>query len=84
MALLRMMMPDVVTVFICETIMQTLDNILMILRRTCMDNAFTSTAVNIIVGSHVWVEDPGEAWIDGTVTKITGQEAEIETFSLKK
>ncbi|GKD16344.1 myosin-H heavy chain-like protein, partial [Tanacetum coccineum] len=43
-----------------------------------------STAVNIIVGSHVWVEDPGEAWIDGTVTKITGQEAEIETFSLKK
>lgn len=40
--------------------------------------------MNIIVGSHVWVEDPNEAWIDGQVTKITGQEAEIETHGLKK
>ncbi|GJT60277.1 myosin family protein [Tanacetum coccineum] len=51
----------------------------------CDDDVLTvSTAVNIIVGYHIWVEDPGEAWIDGTVTKITGQEAEIKTFSLKK
>ncbi|KAJ0499977.1 putative myosin ATPase [Helianthus annuus] len=43
-----------------------------------------STAVNIIVGTHVWVDDPNKAWIDGQVTKITGQEAEIETPDLKK
>ena len=40
--------------------------------------------MNIIVGSYVWVEDPDKAWIDGQVTKITGQEAEIETPDLKK
>ncbi|MFS7957811.1 putative myosin ATPase [Helianthus anomalus] len=43
-----------------------------------------STTVNIIVGSHVWVDDPNKAWIDGQVIKITGQEAEIETPDLKK
>ncbi|XVE89949.1 hypothetical protein DITRI_Ditri20bG0037300 [Diplodiscus trichospermus] len=42
------------------------------------------TPVNIIVGSHVWVEDPDEAWIDGQVTKINGKEAEIETSNGKK
>ncbi|PSS09411.1 Myosin-9 like, partial [Actinidia chinensis var. chinensis] len=36
------------------------------------------TPVNIIVGSHVWVEDPDEAWIDGQVSKINGQEVEIQ------
>ncbi|CAI0433990.1 unnamed protein product, partial [Linum tenue] len=36
------------------------------------------TSVNIIEGSHVWVEDPDEAWLDGQVLKITGQNAEIE------
>lgn len=30
------------------------------------------TPVNIIVGSHVWVEDPEVAWIDGEVIDITG------------
>jgi hypothetical protein len=30
------------------------------------------TPVNIIVGSHVWLEDPGEAWVDGVVTEIKG------------
>ncbi|XP_057512507.1 myosin-9-like isoform X5 [Actinidia eriantha] len=34
--------------------------------------------VNIIVGSHVWVEDLDEAWIDGQVSKINGQEVEIQ------
>ncbi|KAJ4717840.1 Myosin [Melia azedarach] len=29
---------------------------------------------NIIVGSHVWVEDPVLAWIDGEVTGINGQD----------
>ncbi|XP_076957168.1 myosin-17-like [Bidens hawaiensis] len=35
--------------------------------------------VNIIVGSHVWVEDPVLAWIDGEVTRINGQELHVLT-----
>ncbi|KAA8534623.1 hypothetical protein F0562_032118 [Nyssa sinensis] len=42
------------------------------------------TPVNIIVGSHVWVEDTALAWIDGLVTKINGAEAEIQTSNGKK
>ncbi|GKB78958.1 myosin-17-like protein, partial [Tanacetum coccineum] len=33
----------------------------------------------IIVGSHVWVEDPALAWIDGEVTRINGQEVHVRT-----
>ena len=40
--------------------------------------------MNIIVDSHVWVEDPDEAWIDGQVSKINGKDAEIETSNGKK
>ncbi|KAI7990356.1 Myosin-11 [Camellia lanceoleosa] len=42
------------------------------------------TPVNIILGSHVWVEDPVEAWIDGQVVKINAAEAEIEIVNGKK
>ncbi|XP_042517474.1 myosin-9-like [Macadamia integrifolia] len=42
------------------------------------------TPVNIIVGSHVWVEDPALSWIDGQVSKINGQDAEIQTSNGKK
>ncbi|KVI12218.1 Dil domain-containing protein [Cynara cardunculus var. scolymus] len=35
--------------------------------------------VNIIVGSHVWVEDPALAWIDGEVVRINGQELHVNT-----
>ncbi|KAJ4953949.1 hypothetical protein NE237_030781 [Protea cynaroides] len=35
--------------------------------------------VNIIVGSHVWVEDPVLAWIDGEVFRIDGQAIHIRT-----
>ncbi|XP_024926209.3 myosin-11 [Ziziphus jujuba] len=42
------------------------------------------TPVNIIVGSHVWVEDPEIAWIDGQVTKINGKEVEIQATNGKK
>jgi hypothetical protein len=42
------------------------------------------TPVNIIVGSHVWVADPEEAWVDGQVSKINGKDAEIETTHGKK
>ncbi|KAH6804802.1 Myosin family protein with Dil domain-containing protein [Perilla frutescens var. hirtella] len=38
-------------------------------------SSLEGTVVNIIVGSHVWIEDPELAWIDGQVTKINGQEA---------
>ncbi|XP_065849249.1 myosin-17-like [Euphorbia lathyris] len=38
-----------------------------------------ATAVNIIVGSHVWVEDPLLAWIDGEVFKINGEEVHVHT-----
>ncbi|OMO96239.1 IQ motif, EF-hand binding site [Corchorus olitorius] len=40
------------------------------------------TPVNIIVGSHVWVEDPDEAWLDGEVLKITEKNAEIRTTKI--
>ncbi|CAF2260618.1 unnamed protein product [Brassica napus] len=40
------------------------------------------TPVNIIVGSHVWVEDSDVAWIDGEVEKLTGQE--VITAKLSK
>lgn len=38
---------------------------------------FQAAPVNIIVGSHVWLEDPEEAWIDGEVTKINGHELHV-------
>ncbi|KAL1804373.1 hypothetical protein ACET3Z_033020 [Daucus carota] len=38
-----------------------------------------ATTENIIVGSHVWIEDPEIAWIDGQATKINGQEVQIDT-----
>ncbi|KAF3500010.1 hypothetical protein F2Q69_00041424 [Brassica cretica] len=41
------------------------------------------TPVNIIVGSHVWVEDTDVAWIDGQVEKMNGQDVEI-TAKLSK
>ncbi|CAH9084046.1 unnamed protein product [Cuscuta europaea] len=40
--------------------------------------------INIIVGSHVWVEDPHLAWIDGEVIKIDGQDAHVNTANGKK
>ncbi|KAG8390828.1 hypothetical protein BUALT_Bualt01G0124100 [Buddleja alternifolia] len=42
------------------------------------------TPVNIIVGSHVWAEDPALTWIDGQVTKINGQQAEVQRSDGKK
>lgn len=41
------------------------------------------TPVNIIVGSHVWAEEPEEAWIDGEVIEIKGQKATIVTTTGK-
>lgn len=39
--------------------------------------------VNIVVGSHVWVEDPDLAWIDGEVSKINGHEVHVHTTNGK-
>ncbi|WOL20658.1 Myosin-J heavy chain [Canna indica] len=41
------------------------------------------TPVNIIVGSHVWVEDSEAAWIDGEVIAINAGEATITTTNEK-
>ncbi|KAK9282815.1 hypothetical protein L1049_011037 [Liquidambar formosana] len=41
------------------------------------------TLVNIIVGSHVWAEDPEAAWIDGEVIAINGRDATIITTNEK-
>ncbi|XP_048323404.2 myosin-12 isoform X1 [Ziziphus jujuba] len=41
------------------------------------------TPVNIIVGSHVWAEDPEDAWIDGEVREIKGRDATIITTNGK-
>ncbi|EEF48041.1 myosin XI, putative [Ricinus communis] len=44
---------------------------------------YSATAVNIIVGSHVWVEDPKVAWIDGEVFKINGEEVHVHASNGK-
>ncbi|KAL5712216.1 hypothetical protein ACHQM5_014407 [Ranunculus cassubicifolius] len=35
--------------------------------------------VEITVGTHVWVEDPTLAWIDGEVSNVTGENVEVQT-----
>jgi hypothetical protein len=39
--------------------------------------AFQAAAISHAVGSHVWVEDPEEAWIDGEVVKVDGEEIKV-------
>ncbi|KAG0503503.1 hypothetical protein HPP92_003575 [Vanilla planifolia] len=43
-----------------------------------------ASPVNIVVGSHVWVEDPVLAWIDGEVLQINGHDVHVRTTSGKK
>ncbi|CAL0308812.1 unnamed protein product [Lupinus luteus] len=49
-----------------------------------MKTTTLETPVNIIVGSHVWIEDPSVCWIDGNVSKINGQDVEIQTTNGNK
>ncbi|XP_059632269.1 myosin-8-like [Cornus florida] len=42
-----------------------------------------AVTVHILVGSHVWVEDPEEAWIDGEVLEANGEEITINCTSGK-
>ncbi|MQL94233.1 hypothetical protein Taro_026885 [Colocasia esculenta] len=39
--------------------------------------------INIVVGSHVWVEDPALAWIDGEVSHISGHEVHVQATNEK-
>ncbi|XP_057959594.1 myosin-6-like isoform X2 [Malania oleifera] len=39
--------------------------------------------VNIVVGSHVWVEDPEVTWMDGEVVEVNGDEIKISCTSGK-
>ncbi|KAH9665086.1 Myosin-17 [Citrus sinensis] len=45
---------------------------------------FQAAPDNIIVGSHVWVEDPVLAWINGEVMRINGQEVHVNCTNGKK
>ncbi|KAH9713488.1 Myosin-17 [Citrus sinensis] len=45
---------------------------------------FQAAPDNIIVGSHVWVEDPVLAWINGEVMWINGQEVHVNCTNGKK
>ncbi|OEL30190.1 Myosin-6 [Dichanthelium oligosanthes] len=50
---------------------------------TAMAAAVASKS-RFVVGSHVWVEDPDEAWMDGLVEEINGDELVINCTSGKK
>jgi RecJ-like exonuclease len=39
--------------------------------------AFQAAAISYVVGSLVWMEDPDEAWIDGEVVKVDGEEIKV-------
>ncbi|KAJ6911363.1 hypothetical protein NC652_021858 [Populus alba x Populus x berolinensis] len=39
--------------------------------------------VNSMVGSFVWVEDPEEAWMDGEVVEVNGEEITVNCASRK-
>lgn len=42
-----------------------------------------ATPGNIVVGTHVWVEDPVLAWMDGEVFQINGHEIHVRTINGK-
>ena len=42
-----------------------------------------TVATNIAVGSHVWVEDLDEAWLDGVVVEVNGEEIKVNCTSGK-
>ncbi|XP_062118901.1 anthranilate phosphoribosyltransferase, chloroplastic-like [Humulus lupulus] len=48
-----------------------------------VDVEWKGLPINIIVGSHAWVRDPELVWVDGQVSNIDGEEAEIQTSNGK-
>lgn len=49
-----------------------------------MSARLQASTINITVGSHVWVEDPQLAWINGEIIKIDGQNVHVNTTNGKK
>lgn len=47
------------------------------------DFVMQTVSANLVVGSHVWVEDPEVAWIDGEILDVDGQEIKISSSSGK-
>lgn len=46
-------------------------------------NVVQSVSASVVVGSHVWVEDPEVAWIDGVVAEVNGEEITVNCTSGK-
>ncbi|CAD6237106.1 unnamed protein product [Miscanthus lutarioriparius] len=42
-------------------------------------NLIQASTLNIVIGSHVWVEDKDLSWVDGEVFRIDGQNAHVRT-----
>ena len=42
-----------------------------------------TVSANIAVGSHVWVEDPEVAWLDGEVVEVNAEETKVNCTSGK-
>ncbi|KAJ8547151.1 hypothetical protein K7X08_010737 [Anisodus acutangulus] len=42
-----------------------------------------SVPASVVVGSHVWVEDPEVAWLDGVVVEVNGEEITVDCSSGK-
>ncbi|KAA3454750.1 myosin-8-like isoform X6 [Gossypium australe] len=47
------------------------------------DMALQVAPSSILVGSHVWVEDPDVAWVDGEVKEVKGEEITVDSTSGK-
>lgn len=37
-----------------------------------------ATQINFVVGSHVWVEDPEAAWLEGEILQANGEEIKVK------
>lgn len=40
-------------------------------------------STGITIGSHVWVEDPDVAWVDGEVVEVNGEDVKVNCTSGK-
>ncbi|XP_057470098.1 myosin-8-like [Actinidia eriantha] len=56
----------------------------MVNQKMVSENLVQSFPVNNVVGSHVWVEDPEVAWIDGQITEVHGEDIKIKCTSGKE
>lgn len=49
-----------------------------------LDIGSQESSGTIVVGSHVWVEDPFVSWIDGEVSKINGNQVHVHATNGNK